>query len=95
MKIGLLQLNYTVGDFQCNIERIREAVQNAADNGAELCIGSELAVWGYPARDLLLNPGLVDAAWQMTHALAKDLEGLPPTIIGIAEPNPQADGKPL
>ena len=31
----------------------------------------------------------------MTHALAKDLEGLPPTIIGIAEPNPQADGKPL
>ena len=95
MKIGLLQLNYTVGDFQFNIERIRAAVQKAADAGAQLCVGSELAIWGYPARDLLLNPGLVDAAWQMTHALAKDLEGLPPTIIGIAEPNPQPEGKPL
>lgn len=95
MKIGLLQLNYTVGDFECNIAHILDSVQKAAANGAELCVGSELAIWGYPARDLLLNTGLVNAAWAMAHELAKKLKDLPPTILGIAEPNPGSEGKAL
>ena len=95
MKIGLLQLNYTVGDFQYNIQHIREAVAQAASAGAEFCVGSELAIWGYPARDLLLNPGLVEAAWKLTEELALALKDLPPTILGVAEPNPEPEGKPL
>ncbi len=95
MKIGLLQLNYTVGDFQYNIQHIRSAVEKAAQAGADICVGSELAIWGYPARDLLLNPGLVDAAWKLTEDLAISLKDLPPTILGIAEPNPGPEGKSL
>ena len=78
-----------------NIDTIEKAVAEAATHGAELCVATELAIWGYPARDLLLNPGLVDAAWKMAHDLALRLKDLPPTIVGIAEPNPSGEGKPL
>lgn len=95
MKIGLLQLNYTVGDFEGNIARIEEAVQQAAAQGAEICVASELAVWGYPARDLLLNPGLVQRAWALTQELAHRLKDLPPTLVGIAEKTTHSRGKGL
>ena len=95
MKIGLLQLNLTVGDFDGNAARIVAGVQRAADAGAELCVTSELALWGYPARDLLLNPGLVRMAWEALERLAEALRELPPTLVGIAEPNPNPSGKRL
>ncbi len=49
MKIGLLQLNLTVGDFDGNAAKIVTAVRRAAADGADLCVASELALWGYPA----------------------------------------------
>ncbi len=95
MKIGLLQLNLTVGDFDGNADKIVTAVRRAAAHGAELCVASELALWGYPARDLLLNPGLVQMAWTKLEELAEALRELPPTLVGIAEPNPAQTGKRL
>lgn len=59
MKIALLQLNLTVGDLEGNVELILGGVQKAAESGARLCITSELALTGYPARDLLLNADFV------------------------------------
>ena len=95
MKIGLLQLNLTVGDFDGNAERIIAGVRKATEDGAELCVASELALWGYPARDLLLNPGLVDMAWSRLEKLARELKGLAPTLVGVAERNPNPGGKRL
>lgn len=57
MKVALAQLNLTVGDIAGNEARILGAYQRAAARGAELVVAPELALTGYPPRDLLLRPG--------------------------------------
>ena len=96
MKCAALQLNLIVGDFEGNAAKILDGVRRAAQGGAELCITSELALWGYPARDLLLNPGWVDTSLQVLETLAEDLKDLPPTLVGFAaKRDAHASGKPL
>ena len=96
MKCAALQLNLIVGDFDGNARKIQAAVESAADAGAELCITSELAIWGYPARDLLLNPGWVKTSLDVLDRLAQRLKHLPPTLVGFAKRRPnELPGKPL
>ena len=95
MKLALLQLNPTVGDLEGNAERILAQAQTAALQNPDLMITSELALLGYPPRDLLLNRGFVQRAWKVLEDLAQQLAGLPPVLVGIAEPNPAKQGRPL
>ncbi len=53
MKIALAQLNYTIGAFDENVNKILSAIRKARQSGAELVVFSELAVCGYPPLDLL------------------------------------------
>lgn len=55
MKIALAQINTTVGDISGNESRIRSAYQRGVEAGAELVMVPELAITGYPPRDLLLK----------------------------------------
>jgi NAD+ synthase (glutamine-hydrolysing) len=95
VKVALLQLNYTVGDLSGNAERIRAAVEAAAAKGAELAITSELALLGYPPRDLLLYPALVERAGQVLQQLADRLRDSIPVVVGSVQPNPLPEGRPL
>ena len=96
MKCAALQLNLIVGDFDGNARKIQAAVESAADAGAELCVTSELAIWGYPARDLLLNPGWVQTSLDVLDRLARRLKHLPPTLVGFANRRSnELPGKPL
>ena len=52
MRIALAQLNFTVGAFDANFARMREAVADARADRADLVVFSELAATGYPPRDL-------------------------------------------
>ena len=61
MRIGLLQLNSTIGDFTANQARLKDAYQTACDRGAEFVAAPEMCVGGYPPRDLLLCDEFVDA----------------------------------
>jgi NAD+ synthase (glutamine-hydrolysing) len=88
MKIGLLQLNYTVGDLKGNAEKILSAVRLAAASGAELCITSELALTGYPPRDLLLDSWFVRNAEATLKAMAVTLAGGPALLVGAPEEAP-------
>ena len=60
MKIALAQINPTVGDFAGNIARLREAYAEGAAAGAEIVVAPELAITGYPPRDLLLKSGFIE-----------------------------------
>lgn len=62
MKIAVGQLNPTVGDLPENRERIVRAIAEAGRQGADLVIFPELALLGYPPRDLLFQAGFLDAA---------------------------------
>ena len=60
MKIALLQLNYTVGDIKGNAAKIIQAVHSLREAHVDLCVTSELALMGYPPRDLLFNKDFID-----------------------------------
>ena len=95
VKIALLQINPTVGDLQGNSQLILEATRRAGRLGADLAVTPELALVGYLPRDLLLSEGFVRNSWHALASLAGDLAGLPPVLIGLPEPNPSDEGRPL
>ncbi|RNC82494.1 MAG: NAD+ synthase [Phycisphaera sp.] len=61
MRIALANLNPTVGDLVGNADQIAERAQEARDAGASVLVLPELALSGYPPRDLLHMPAFVDA----------------------------------
>ncbi len=95
MKIALLQINPTVGDIGGNAQLIAAASRRAGEAGADLAVTPELALVGYLPRDLLLSPSFVSRSWTEVESLARMLAGGPPTLVGLPEPNPSDEGRPL
>lgn len=60
MKIAISQLNYIIGDIDGNTAKILDAISKAKAEKADLIIFSELAVCGYPPKDLLDYPNFID-----------------------------------
>jgi NAD+ synthase (glutamine-hydrolysing) len=82
MRIGLGQIDCWVGDLEGNVGRCVAAVERAAEGGAEVVVLPEMAVTGYPAKDLLFDDSFVEAALEATEDLAVRLEGGPPVVVG-------------
>ncbi len=82
MKLGLAQINCTVGDLQGNVSRCLDAIAQAAALGADLILLPEMAVPGYPPRDLLYDPAFVEAAFAATADLASTARNFPPVLVG-------------
>jgi NAD+ synthase len=80
LRIALAQLNPTVGDVSGNLERIRKARAQAAAEGADLVVLSELAVIGYPPEDLVLRPSAVDACRAAVETLVSESASGPALI---------------
>src|SRR5262249_55162285 len=95
MKIALLQIDPTVGDLRGNARLILEALAEAKRHGAAMAVTPELALVGYLPRDLLLSAGFVRQSWDALDALARDAASLPPVLVGLPEPNPSDEGRPL
>ena len=96
--IAIAQLNPTIGDLAGNAQRILEAAQQAAAQGAQLLLTPELSLCGYPPRDLLMHPDFLEAMQQTLARLAKDLPPTLTTLVGVVTLNPNAGiegGKPL
>ena len=94
MNIGILQLNFTVGDFKRNSEKLVSAYERAVREGAELCVGSELGLCGYPPRDLLNRRDFVESHERALREVAKRVGKVPLLIGGIEKTNQKA-GRPL
>jgi NAD+ synthetase len=71
MKIALAQLNTTVGDLPGNESKIRAAYQQGAAAAVDLVLAPELAVCGYPPRDLLHKGRFIEHCWAVVERLAK------------------------
>jgi NAD+ synthetase len=71
MKIALAQINTTVGDLASNEAKIRAAYERGDAAGADLVVMPELAVTGYPPRDLLLKENFVAGNLAVVERLAK------------------------
>lgn len=92
MRIGLAQINTIVGDLAGNSRRILEAYRTLVAQGAELVLFPELAVCGYPPRDLLFKRRFVGDVAAATTQLARQI-GQVPAVIGYTEPNPGGSGR--
>jgi NAD+ synthase (glutamine-hydrolysing) len=95
MKIALVQRNYTMADLEGNAALIVEAVRQATELSADLVVTSELALLGYPVRDLLLHPAFIRRSWEVLEELARELRGAAPVLVGVAEPNDANEGRAL
>ena len=84
MKIGIAQINTTVGDLKGNSKCILNAYHSLVSNGAELILFPELAVCGYPPRDLLFKKQFVTDVIDTLKTIAKEV-GSVPAIIGYVE----------
>jgi NAD+ synthase (glutamine-hydrolysing) len=91
MRLALAQLDALVGDLDGNARSILAACREAAAAGADLVLTPELSLWGYPPRDLLLRPALLERQAIALDGLAAALpEGLA-LLVGLAEPLAGAD----
>jgi NAD+ synthase (glutamine-hydrolysing) len=70
MRIALAQINTTVGDFPGNVDRMVRFAREAARRGADLVIFPELAITGYPPRDLVEVPHFVQRSEEQLQRLA-------------------------
>jgi NAD+ synthetase len=70
MRIALAQINPIVGDIAGNTDKILRCIEQATGQGGELVVFPELAVAGYPPKDLLLKSDLIDAAEEAVTAIA-------------------------
>jgi len=59
LRIGMAQLNMTVGDFGGNTQKIMEAIAESRSLGVDLLTFPELAICGYPPEDLLFKPQFI------------------------------------
>jgi NAD+ synthase/NAD+ synthase (glutamine-hydrolysing) len=92
VKIALGQINPTIGDFSGNSKKIIESARNARSAGAEMALFPELAVCGYPPRDLLEKPAFVARNQQVIQEIAQAVPDV--TIVtGFASPAAVETGK--
>src|SRR5271154_4336877 len=94
MRIGLLQLNATIGAFDGNRARLEEAYRKAVSGGAELVLAPELFLCGYPPRDLLLRDDFIRRGLDCLDNLARTV-GAVPLIAGYVDHSPARPGRSL
>ena len=93
MKIALAQINPKIGDFDGNARLILEAAARAREMGAEVAVFPELAMMGYPPRDLVDQAGFVEAGLEALAKLAKKIAL--PALVGFVSRNETGKGRPL
>ncbi len=94
MRIYIGQINPTIGALQANAELIRRAYDDGVKAGADVVMVPELAVTGYPPRDLLDREVFIRAALEVRDSLAA-MTGDVPLVFGCIRRNESWCGKPL
>ena len=84
LRIGLAQLNTTVGDVDGNALRIGEWIVRAHRMDAQLVVFPELALSGYPAEDLWLKSHFLDAVERALRELAAEVDQIV-ALVGFPE----------
>jgi NAD+ synthase/NAD+ synthase (glutamine-hydrolysing) len=92
VKIALGQINPTVGDFSGNAAKIVQFALQARSAGAGLIVFPELAVSGYPPRDLVERPSFIARNRATVEKIAAETKGIA-VICGTVTPADADSGK--
>ncbi len=94
MKICIAQLNYHIGNFEGNLNKMLEAVAKAKTDGADIVCFGELATCGYPARDFLDFDDFIAKANASLERLTQEAKDIA-IVVGSPTINPVPEGKDL
>ena len=83
IKICLAQLNFKIGDFEGNTNKIADTIFNAKQKGADLVVFSEMSVCGYMPDDLLDYPSFIENCEQSLEAVAQSCQGIAAIVGGV------------
>jgi NAD+ synthase (glutamine-hydrolysing) len=84
LRIGLAQINTTVGDMRVNADSITRMIASAKENKVELVIFPEMCICGYPPEDLLHKPKFLKDNESALQFVADQMKGIT-AIIGFAQ----------
>ena len=94
MKIAIAQLNYHIGNFEGNLNKMLDATASAKEKGADLIVFGELAVTGYPPRDFLEFDDFIRTSEQVINKLSAASKDIA-IVVGAPSRNPVIEGKDL
>ncbi|MBP7273442.1 MAG: NAD+ synthase [Saprospiraceae bacterium] len=94
MKIAIAQLNYHIGNFEGNLQKMLAAVATAKVQGADIVCFGEMATCGYPPRDFLEFNDFIQLSENSIAQLAKAAQGIA-IAVGSPRKNPRIEGKDL
>ena len=94
MKIALAQLNYHIGNFESNTQKIISQIELAKSKGADMVVFAELAICGYPPRDFLEFEDFISLCDNAAQTIAKHCTEIA-CIVGLPIKNPVIEGKDL
>lgn len=86
LRVGMAQINCTVGDLEGNTKKIIQYLEKARKLGVELICFPELSVTGYPPEDLLLKPQFIEENLKALKKIIPKTEGLT-AVIGFVDKN--------
>ncbi|MGF1465068.1 MAG: NAD+ synthase [Sandaracinaceae bacterium] len=95
MRVALAQVDPTVGTLDANADLLALAGQRARGQGADLVVFPELALTGYPPRDLLDRPSFARDAERVLRELAADLPHGPTYLVGLPTRRSASTGRAL
>jgi len=94
VKIALAQLNYHIGNFSSNVQKIKSSIDIAEQAGADLVVFAELAISGYPPRDFLEFDDFINSCHLALEEVANHCKNTG-VIVGLPTYNQGKKGKPL
>ncbi|MBI2468727.1 MAG: NAD+ synthase [Candidatus Rokubacteria bacterium] len=84
LRIGLAQINPTVGDLEGNVRKVLEGIDRARALGCDVVAFPELAIPGYPPEDLLFKPAFIEANLEALDAVVRGSVGLT-VVVGFVD----------
>lgn len=93
MRIGIAQINATLGDFSGNRRKILEFVQRAKAENCDLVVFPELSLMGYLPNDLLERSSVVDEQLKEFARLQKELPKGIAALVGLITKSGLKKGK--
>ncbi|MEX2158389.1 MAG: NAD+ synthase [Dehalococcoidia bacterium] len=85
LRVGLAQINTTIGDLDGNVAKVLEYAAQAGDLGCDVVAFPELAVTGYPPEDLLLRRSFIVDNLAALRTLVDRSKGLPVLVVGFVD----------
>ncbi len=95
MKIGIGQINPTIGDFQGNGLKVMEYARRARSAGCGLVVFPEMCLCGYPPMDLLEGDSFVEGCLKALRCVQAGAPAGIGIIVGYVDRNRARAGKPL